>query len=534
MDDESSRCDIPGCIFQDECKLSYQYLEKITNNFSTERELGAGGFGVVYKGLLPNGELIAVKKTNPLTPGSGKQFENEVHHLLSLNHPNIVRCVGYCYETQHLRLKYEGKYIFIEASERLLCLEYMPKGSLDYHLADESRGLDWHKRYNIISGICYGLHYLHEEWQVNTPIVHLDLKPADILLGDDMLPKIADFGLSRLFSAQQTRVHTENSDGTRGYMAPEYINHGTITTKSDIFSLGVIIIQIITGYRKHPSPFDTELSYHDFVELVLEKWKKRLGAAALETDYQQIRSCLEMALSCTETDPMKRPATTEIIEKLSRWGCTNFHVSGAERSLTLRITADPREFLLISPCELQFCLELNKRSRCLVHLTNNTKEHVAFSFQVTSVIRKYNIEPASAFLCPWSRFTVFVTVEELHELPSHMQCHDKFLVKTIVAMGNRLESKHINDDGYNMSSNVVKFTVAYVPPAKRSSPLHVGSEEIKASDLRGLESFFGQTKRRHIDSVHMSKSWILEWQAYCSLYCLQVPFTLEIIRIWKH
>lgn len=305
MDDESSRCDIPGCTFRDECKLSYQYLEKITNNFSTERELGLGAYGVVYKGVLPNGGLMAVKRLKVLMPGSEKQFENEVYHVMSLNHPNIVRCVGYCYETQNLCLNYDGKYIFAETAERLLCMEYMPGGNLDNHLADESHGLDWHKRYNIISGICYGLHYLHEEWEVNTPIIHLDLKPANILLDDDMLPKIADFGLSRLFSEQQTRVCTRSRTGTCGYMAPEYINHGTITTKSDIFSLGVIIIQIITGYRKYPSPFDTELSYHDFIELVLEKWKKRLGAAALETDYQQIRSCLEMALSCMETDPMK-------------------------------------------------------------------------------------------------------------------------------------------------------------------------------------------------------------------------------------
>ncbi|KAM0876442.1 hypothetical protein ACQ4PT_036141 [Festuca glaucescens] len=317
-------------------KLPFQYLKEITNNFSAQRVLGGGAFGVVYKGLLPTGDLMAVKKLTALIPGSEKQFENEVYHLMCLNHPNIVRCIGYCYETQNLCLKHDGTHIFAETTERLLCLEYMPNGSLDNHLADELCGLDWHKRYNIISGICYGLHYIHTEWQVNTPIIHLDLKPANILLGDNMQPKIADFGLSRLLGEQQTRVWTESRHGTPGYMAPEYINRGIITTKSDIFSLGMIIIEIITGCRNYPWPSATGTLYHDFVELVLKKWRKRSEAASLETDYQQIRSCLEMGLSCLETDPEKRPATMEIIERLIGWGSTNFHVGSHERSSTLQ------------------------------------------------------------------------------------------------------------------------------------------------------------------------------------------------------
>ncbi|KAM0868241.1 hypothetical protein ACQ4PT_041451 [Festuca glaucescens] len=318
-------------------KLRLQYLNDITNSFSAQQILGVGGFGVVYKGELPNGGLMAVKRLKVLMPGSQKQFENEVNHLMSLSHPNIVRCTGYCYETQNLFLKYDGIPIFAETAERLLCLEYMPNGSLDKHLADESCGLDWHKRYNIISGICYGLHYIHKEWQVNTAIIHMDLKPANILLGDNMLPKIADFGVSRLFGEQQTRACAKSLDGTFGYMAPEYINRGIITTKSDIFSLGVIIIEIITGQRNYPWPSSTGTSYHDFIELVLKNWRKRSEAESVETDYQQIRSCLEMGLSCLETDPKKRPATTEIIERLIGWGSTNCHVGSDEKSSTLQV-----------------------------------------------------------------------------------------------------------------------------------------------------------------------------------------------------
>ncbi|KAI4971638.1 hypothetical protein ZWY2020_002552 [Hordeum vulgare] len=358
MDGESSRRDNRESILQDKIasphKLPFQYLKEITNNFSAERILGEGGFGVVYKGVLRNGEMMAVKKLMAYMPGFQKQFENEVYHLMRLTHPNIVRCVGYCYETQNLCLEYNGKYIFAETAERLLCLEYMPNGSLDNHLRDESCGLDWHKRYNIITGVCYGLHYLHEEWQISTPIIHLDLKPENILLDDNLLPKIADFGLSRLFGEQQTRACTINRDGTFGYMAPEYLQRGIITTKSDIFSLGVIIIEIITGHKNYP--FGTGTSYHDFVELVLKNWRNRLKApscyALLETDYQQIRGCLEMGLSCLDTDPMKRPATGEIIGRLIEWGSTNFHVGSDERSPTLQITSDPSDFLGINPREL--------------------------------------------------------------------------------------------------------------------------------------------------------------------------------------
>jgi serine/threonine protein kinase len=162
MDSESSRRDNLEIVLHDKIasprKLPFQYLKEITNNFSAERVVGEGGFGVVYKvklvfsnrcvypktisilisdfkqGVLYNGELMAVKRLIALMPGFQKQFENEVYHLMSLNHPNIVPCVGYCYETQNLCLEYNGKYIFAETAERLLCLEYMPKGSLDNHL----------------------------------------------------------------------------------------------------------------------------------------------------------------------------------------------------------------------------------------------------------------------------------------------------------------------------------------------------------------------------------------------------------------
>ncbi|KAL6599884.1 hypothetical protein ACP70R_045535 [Stipagrostis hirtigluma subsp. patula] len=261
--------------------LPLEYLREITNNFSDEHLLGRGGFGNVYKGVAQNGDLIAVKKLMSTMPGiRDRQFENE--------------------------------------SERLLCLEYLPKGSLREHLSDESSGLDWNTRYKIIEGICYGLHYLHTEWKANTPIIHMDLKPPNILLDDNMVPKIADFGLSRLFGEEQTRTCTISRDGTLGYMAPEYLSRGIITKKLDIFSLGVIIIEIMTGRKDYP--YETQTSFEEFIELVDKSWRNRLKKApcnaSREIDYQQIRRCIQIGISCVKLDWEKRPTACQIINML--------------------------------------------------------------------------------------------------------------------------------------------------------------------------------------------------------------------------
>jgi len=259
MDAEPSRHDKLESIFEgassESRTLPLEYLRNITNDFSKELllVLGEGGFGKVYKGLKENGETIAVKRLSPSIP-EVSQFENEAHHLMKLNHPNIVPLVAYCFESKIVYVEQEGRYFWAEKPERLLCLEYMPNGSLHDYLSDESCGLDWDRHYKIIKGICFGLHYLHEEWNPKTPIIHMDLKPANILLDVNMVPKIADFGLSRMFGEEQIRTCTTNRFGTLGYMAPEYINRGTITKELDIFSLGVIIIEIVTGLKIQELP----------------------------------------------------------------------------------------------------------------------------------------------------------------------------------------------------------------------------------------------------------------------------------------
>ncbi|KAF8652091.1 hypothetical protein HU200_063037 [Digitaria exilis] len=343
MDDESSRYDKLVSMLQDGSpeprNLPLEYLRNITDNFSDDRLLGEGGFGTVYKGVLKNGETIAVKKLNSSIPGvKDKHFENEAYHLMRLKHPNVVLLIGWCSETENIYVHHNGKYICAEKSERLLCLEYMP-GCLRGYLADEASGLCWDARYKIIEGICYGLHYLHEEWQPNAPIIHMDLKPANILLDSNMVPKIADFGLSRLFSEEKTWTCTTSRDGTLGYMAPEYINRGLITTKSDIFSLGVIIIEIVSGHRDYPDE-ETGISSQEFIELVTKNWRNRLKKTldytytTLEIYYQQIRRCIQIGLVCLKFDRSKRPTTSQIINMLH--GSEDEYFSGGKEVRLLR------------------------------------------------------------------------------------------------------------------------------------------------------------------------------------------------------
>ncbi|TVU45473.1 hypothetical protein EJB05_04962 [Eragrostis curvula] len=223
-------------------KLPLSLLEAITNSFSDEQVIGRGGFAVVYKGVVGNG-TVAVKKLFETLDMDDKTFSQEIQSLLKVRHKNTVRFLGYCADTQGEMAEYEGKFVMADVRNRLLCFEFVPNGSLYEHIADASRGLEWRVRYQIIKGICEGLHYLHENY-----IVHLDLKPSNILLDDNMEPKIADFGLSRCFGENQSKAITSKLIGSIGYLAPEFCT-GRITFKLDIYSLGIIILEILTGEK---------------------------------------------------------------------------------------------------------------------------------------------------------------------------------------------------------------------------------------------------------------------------------------------
>ncbi|TVU49323.1 hypothetical protein EJB05_00631, partial [Eragrostis curvula] len=261
-------------------------------------------------GILSNGEMVAVKKLHSFPGIDDKQFEKEAR-ALTFKHENIVRFLGSCNETRLATIKHEGKDLAVHEKEMLLCLEYMTKGSLESRIEDASRGLNWDKGYKIIKGICRGLHFLHEESQIS-PIIHGDLKPANILLTNEMVPKITDFGLSRLLGEEASRIYTKKR----------------VTKKLDIFSLGAIVLEMITGEKNYPWSNGAERP-EDYVENFdrrFKKWRKRLqqsNPASLEKDCKQIKQCIEIGLKCVKTEEKERPTIEEIIESLNNLDSMN-------------------------------------------------------------------------------------------------------------------------------------------------------------------------------------------------------------------
>ncbi|KQJ93966.1 hypothetical protein BRADI_3g07790v3 [Brachypodium distachyon] len=295
--------------------LPLDFLKKITDDFSEERTLGTGAFGTFYMGILEDGEVIAVKKLAENSPvARDKAFANEVQNIMALEHENIVKLVGYCQETQKKVVQNNGRYIVADIVESLLCYEYLPNGSLGkYNAAGSSISNDWDIRFKIIKGICQGLLFLH-----SIPIVHMDLKPENILLDNAMVAKIADFGLSRLFGQEQTRMNTQNVVGSYGYIAPEYLYRGEISTKTDIYSLGLTVLETVTAEKNSAS---NEPSGVRFIKMVREKWTFDHIVSvhpSLSADYlQEITTCIDIGLECVEIDRQKRPSIENIVDRLN-------------------------------------------------------------------------------------------------------------------------------------------------------------------------------------------------------------------------
>ncbi|XP_071730179.1 G-type lectin S-receptor-like serine/threonine-protein kinase At4g27290 [Rutidosis leptorrhynchoides] len=213
--------------------IDFSILRKATDNFSENNKLGEGGFGPVYKGVFEKGQEVAVKRLSKTSTQGLSEFKNEVITISKLQHRNLVRLLGCC----------------IKGAEKMLVYEYMSNKGLDSFIFDEnkSKELDWPTRFRIIKGIARGLLYLHQDSRLT--IIHRDLKVSNILLDHDMIPKISDFGISRTFEGNQTEANTNRVVGTYGYMAPEYAGDGIFSMKSDVFSFGVLVLEIISGKR---------------------------------------------------------------------------------------------------------------------------------------------------------------------------------------------------------------------------------------------------------------------------------------------
>ncbi|KAI4986668.1 hypothetical protein ZWY2020_019298 [Hordeum vulgare] len=307
MDHEAStsQIDVLDRLLLDESadatNLPFSLLQDITNHFSLDHQIGSGGFAVVYKGVVGKG-MVAVKKLSNTFAVPENKFHEEVRNLIKAKHKNIVRFLGYCADTQGKMEEYEGNLVMTDQRNWLLCFEYVCNGSLDKHITDAACGLDWRERYRIIRGICEGIVFLHEK-----RILHLDLKPANILLDSHMVPKIADFGLSRFLDEDQTHSITQNLWGTLGYMDPEYIRSRRITRASDIYTLGVIIMEILTGVRCH-------ITYKD----VVQSWMIRLEASEGDMQLEQVKVCYKIGVECMNFDPKKRPIAQHIVDELDK------------------------------------------------------------------------------------------------------------------------------------------------------------------------------------------------------------------------
>ncbi|VAI26331.1 unnamed protein product [Triticum turgidum subsp. durum] len=181
--------------------IQLHLLRTITEGFAEKLKVGSGGYGEVYKGLL-NGDEIAVKQLFPVPGLNDEAFDNEFRNLKKVQHKNVIQMIGYCYEISHRDVEYQGQFVWAQVIDRALCFEYIKGGSLVSHISDESCIHDWPTTYKIIHGACEGLHYLHKGQE--RKIFHLDLKPDNVLLDEDFVPKIGDFGLSKLFGSSYT------------------------------------------------------------------------------------------------------------------------------------------------------------------------------------------------------------------------------------------------------------------------------------------------------------------------------------------
>ncbi|KAG2312171.1 hypothetical protein Bca52824_023728 [Brassica carinata] len=277
-------------------RFSLGMILTATDDFSSENKLGQGGFGTVHKGILPNGQEIAVKR---LAKGSGQgdtEFKNEVSLLTRLQHKNLVKLLGFC----------------SEGDEEILIYELVHNSSLDHFIFDEERRslLTWEVRFRIIEGIARGLLYLHEDSQLK--IIHRDLKASNILLDVEMNPKVADFGTARLFDADETRAETRRIAGTRGYMAPEYLNHGQISAKSDVYSFGVMLLEMICGERNNS--FEGEgLAAYAWKRWVEGKPEIIIDPLLMEGPINEIIKLIQIGLLCVQENAAKRPIMSSVI-----------------------------------------------------------------------------------------------------------------------------------------------------------------------------------------------------------------------------
>ncbi|KAI7747031.1 hypothetical protein M8C21_020291 [Ambrosia artemisiifolia] len=284
---------------------TYRDLQAATTNFRPESKIGQGGFGSVYKGVLRDGLEVAIKVLSAESRQGLREFLNEITVISNIHHENLVKLHGYCVEKDH----------------RILVYGYLKNGSLDQTLLGSghcSINFTWELRRKICIGVAKGLAYLHEE--VEPHIIHRDIKASNILLDEDYTPKISDFGLAKIFPAHLTHVSTRIA-GTQGYLAPEYAIRGQLTRKADIYSFGILLLEIVSGRPNQNKRLPVEEQYLlDRVwQLYREGELERLVDTSMEEDVDIDEACryLKIGLLCTQSLVKSRPAMSSVMRMLN-------------------------------------------------------------------------------------------------------------------------------------------------------------------------------------------------------------------------
>ncbi|KAG0463283.1 hypothetical protein HPP92_019352 [Vanilla planifolia] len=287
----------------------FDELMAATNNFSNDCFIGEGGFGKVYKGRLQGtDQIVAIKQLNLEGEQGNREFYVEILMLSLLHHPNLVTLIGYC----------------ADGAQRLVVYEYVPLGSLADHLHDVTPNkmpLDWRLRIEIALGAAKGLEYLHDI--ANPAVIYRDLKSSNILLGEDYQPKLSDFGLARLAPEDEDGSHvTTTVMGTYGYCAPEYIMTGRVNSKSDIFSFGVLLLELITGRKAFDNTrVPAERSLVEWVRPFMRERTSchRLADPLLQGHYPKrgVQQLFSLAGLCINEKPSMRPVIADVVTALS-------------------------------------------------------------------------------------------------------------------------------------------------------------------------------------------------------------------------
>ncbi|KAF8409295.1 hypothetical protein HHK36_005369 [Tetracentron sinense] len=325
--------DIDGPLTKNIKTFSYNQLRSATNNFHSSNKIGRGGFGIVYKGILKNGIQVAVKALSAESKQGVREFLTEIEIISNVRHPNLVELIGYC----------------VQGTNRILVYEYVENNSLNHILLgpwSKNIKLDWGRRSAICMGTARGLAFLHEE--LDPPIVHRDIKASNILLDNDFVPKIGDFGLAKLFPENITHISTRVAGTTRlaipvefskldipeascGYLAPEYVLGGQLTKKADVYSFGVLILEIVSGRSS------VKATWGGMEKLLLEwTWQLYEEGKLLELvdteleEYpeEEVLRYIRVALFCTQAAASRRPSMIQVVDMLSR------HIQLNEKQLT--------------------------------------------------------------------------------------------------------------------------------------------------------------------------------------------------------